>query len=67
MPEWENVLQELQRPSMKNFQGVLKEAYSTIELRYKYLKGEKLKKIFLLCSCHDPTQTSYDVVFFGLI
>lgn len=54
MPEWENVLQELQRPSMKNFQGVLKEAYSTTELRYKYLKGEKLNKIFLLCSCHDP-------------
>ncbi|KDO39829.1 hypothetical protein CISIN_1g040040mg, partial [Citrus sinensis] len=61
VPEWENVLQELQRPSMKNFQGVLKEACSTIELHYKYLKGEKLKKIFLLCSCHDPTQTCHDI------
>ncbi|GAY67552.1 hypothetical protein CUMW_257430, partial [Citrus unshiu] len=50
VPEWENALQELRRPSMESFQGVPKEAYSTIELSYKYLEGEKLKKMFLLCS-----------------
>ncbi|KAH9754906.1 Disease resistance protein [Citrus sinensis] len=50
VPEWENALQELRMPSMESFQGVPKEAYSTIELSYKYLEGEKLKKMFLLCS-----------------
>ncbi|KAH9752715.1 Disease resistance protein [Citrus sinensis] len=48
--EWKNALRELQTPSMVNFEGVPAETYSSIELSFKYLKGEQLKKIFLLCS-----------------
>ncbi|KAH9752599.1 Disease resistance protein [Citrus sinensis] len=48
--EWKNALRELQTPSVVNFEGVPAETYSSIELSFKYLKGEQLKKIFLLCS-----------------
>ncbi|KAH9688951.1 AAA domain-containing protein [Citrus sinensis] len=48
--EWKNALRELLTPSVVNFEGVPAEAYSSIELSFKYLKGEQLKKIFLLCS-----------------
>ncbi|KAJ4721541.1 Disease resistance protein [Melia azedarach] len=50
VPEWKNALRELRTPSSGNFEGVPAEAYSTIELSYKYLKSEQLKKTFLLCS-----------------
>ncbi|KAH9686697.1 AAA domain-containing protein [Citrus sinensis] len=52
---WKNALQELQTPSEASFDGVPVEAYSTIELSYKYLRGEQLKKTFLLCSLITPT------------
>ncbi|KAH9686764.1 putative disease resistance protein [Citrus sinensis] len=56
LPVWKNALQELQTPSEASFdEGVPAEAYSTIELSYKYLRGEQLKKTFLLCSLITPT------------
>ncbi|KAH9752719.1 Disease resistance protein [Citrus sinensis] len=56
LPVWKNALQELQTPSEASFDGgVPVEAYSTIELSYKYLRGEQLKKTFLLCSLITPT------------
>ncbi|KAH9686666.1 Disease resistance protein [Citrus sinensis] len=55
LPVWKNVLQELQTPLEASFDGVPVEAYSTIELSYKYLRGEQLKKTFLLCSLITPT------------
>ncbi|ESR45744.1 hypothetical protein CICLE_v10000123mg [Citrus x clementina] len=48
--EWKNSLRELRTPSMVNFEGVSAETYSSIELSFNHLKGEQLKKIFLLCS-----------------
>ncbi|KAH9686736.1 Disease resistance protein [Citrus sinensis] len=55
LPVWKNALQELQTPSEASFdEGVPAEAYSTIELSYKYLRGEQLKKFFLLCSLITP-------------
>ncbi|KAJ4706763.1 Disease resistance protein [Melia azedarach] len=39
VPQWKNALRELRTPSLGNFEGVPAEAYSTIELSYKYLKG----------------------------
>ncbi|ESR63251.1 hypothetical protein CICLE_v10013996mg [Citrus x clementina] len=48
--EWKNALRELRTPSMVNFEGVPAETYSSIELSFNYLKGEQVKKIFLLCS-----------------
>ncbi|ESR58779.1 hypothetical protein CICLE_v10004100mg [Citrus x clementina] len=55
LPVWKNALQELQTPSEASFdEGVPAEAYSTIELSYKYLRGEQLKKTFLLCSLITP-------------
>ena len=47
--EWKNALRELRTPSMVNFEGVSAETYSSIELSFNYLKGEQVKKIFLLC------------------
>ncbi|KAH9752618.1 Disease resistance protein [Citrus sinensis] len=56
LPVWKNALQELRTPSEASFdEGVPAEAYSTIELSYKYLRGEQLKKTFLLCSLITPT------------
>ncbi|KAH9686723.1 hypothetical protein KPL70_014474 [Citrus sinensis] len=48
--EWKNALRELRTPSMVNFEGVPAETYSSIELSFNYLKGEQVKKFFLLCS-----------------
>ncbi|KAL5768390.1 hypothetical protein ACOSP7_014942 [Xanthoceras sorbifolium] len=48
--EWTNALQELRRPSTRNFEGVAAEAYSSIEFSYNHIKDEELKSTFLLCS-----------------
>ena len=48
--EWKNALRELQMPSVVNFKGLPADTYSRIELSFKYLKDEQLKKNFLLCS-----------------
>ncbi|KAK2637738.1 hypothetical protein Ddye_025533 [Dipteronia dyeriana] len=49
--EWNNALQELRKPSWKNFQGAIaKEVYTSIKLSYNYLESDELKATFLLCS-----------------
>ncbi|KAH9752632.1 hypothetical protein KPL71_014771 [Citrus sinensis] len=46
LPVWKNALQELQTPSEASFDGgVPVEAYSTIELSYKYLRGFLARKL----------------------
>ncbi|KAK8502347.1 hypothetical protein V6N12_046133 [Hibiscus sabdariffa] len=52
--EWKDALRQLSNPSEGNFKGIPAEAYSAIELSYKFL-DEKVKQIFLLCSImsHD--------------
>ncbi|KAH9754946.1 Disease resistance protein [Citrus sinensis] len=50
MREWKNALQQLRAPSSVNFEGISAEAYSAIDLSIKYLRGDKLRKILLLCS-----------------
>lgn len=41
-----NALRELETPSQETFEGVPAEAYSTIELSYKYLKTEQTQENF---------------------
>lgn len=41
-----NALRELETPSQETFEGVPAEAYSTIELSYKYLKSEQTQENF---------------------
>ncbi|TXG66100.1 hypothetical protein EZV62_007375 [Acer yangbiense] len=48
--EWKNALQELGRPSVRNFEGVAAAAYKSIEVSYSQLKDRELKSTFLLCS-----------------
>ncbi|KAJ4721539.1 Disease resistance protein [Melia azedarach] len=62
VPERKNVLRELRTPSSGNFEGVPAEAYSTIELSYRYLKSEQLKKTFLLCSLMSYPPSTYRFV-----
>ncbi|KAH9752605.1 hypothetical protein KPL71_014759 [Citrus sinensis] len=46
LPVWKNALQELQTPSEASFdEGVPAEAYSTIELSYKYLRDSIVNDI----------------------
>ncbi|KAH9752648.1 Disease resistance protein [Citrus sinensis] len=46
LPVWKNALQELQTPSEASFdEGVRAEAYSTIELSYKYLRDSIVNDI----------------------
>ncbi|KAK8494928.1 hypothetical protein V6N11_047925 [Hibiscus sabdariffa] len=54
--EWRDALRQLNKPSKGNFKGIPAEAYSAIELSYKFL-DEKVQPIFLLCSImgHDVT------------
>ncbi|TXG69503.1 hypothetical protein EZV62_004438 [Acer yangbiense] len=53
--EWNNALQELRCPSTRNFEGVARETYSSIEFSYKQLKNEELKSTFLICSMMGNT------------
>ncbi|KAK9214763.1 hypothetical protein WN944_006762 [Citrus x changshan-huyou] len=49
LPEWKNALQELQMPSETSFdEGLPAEAYSTIELSYKYLVNSFLCMMFFV-------------------
>ncbi|XP_031273948.1 uncharacterized protein LOC116132446 [Pistacia vera] len=48
--DWDDALRELRKPSPLNFTGLLEEEYSKIALSYYYLKGDELKKIFLIAS-----------------
>ncbi|XP_031274893.1 uncharacterized protein LOC116133325 [Pistacia vera] len=60
--QWKEALRQLKRSSSKNFTRDMKEAYATIELSYKYLKGEELQKTFLLCSLMPHQASSLDLV-----
>ncbi|KAH9752596.1 Disease resistance protein [Citrus sinensis] len=64
--EWKNSLRELQTPSMVNFEGVSAETYSSIELSFNHLKGEQLKKIFLLCSLMDNRILTSDLFKYSM-
>ncbi|XP_052293102.1 probable disease resistance protein At4g27220 isoform X10 [Citrus sinensis] len=55
---WKDVLRQLKSPSHRNFEGVLAKPYSAIELSYKYLRDEELKKLFLQCSLMGSPQAS---------
>ncbi|XP_024039419.1 disease resistance protein At4g27190 [Citrus clementina] len=64
--EWKNSLRELRTPSMVNFEGVSAETYSSIELSFNHLKGEQLKKIFLLCSLMDNRILTSDLFKYSM-
>ncbi|KAJ4721537.1 Disease resistance protein [Melia azedarach] len=66
VPEWKNALRELRTPSSGNFEGVPAEAYSTIELSYRCLKSEQLKKTFLLCSLMSYPSYTSDLLKYGM-
>ncbi|GMI65264.1 hypothetical protein HRI_000195700 [Hibiscus trionum] len=53
--EWRNALRQLSKPSERSFKGIPADAYSAIELSYKFLEVDELQPIFLLCSImgHD--------------
>ncbi|KAE8704738.1 hypothetical protein F3Y22_tig00110445pilonHSYRG00096 [Hibiscus syriacus] len=55
--EWRDALRQLSKPSKTNFEGIPAYAYKAIELSYKFLEGEELGPIFLLCSImgHNAT------------
>ena len=61
MREWKNALQQLRAPSSVNFEGLSAEAYSAIDLSIKYLRGDKLRKILLLCSLMGNRIASSDL------
>ncbi|KAE8725169.1 hypothetical protein F3Y22_tig00009009pilonHSYRG00183 [Hibiscus syriacus] len=46
--EWKDALEQL-KPSEINSEGITAEAYSAIEMSYRYLEREELKYTFLLC------------------
>ncbi|KAJ0079525.1 hypothetical protein Patl1_23909 [Pistacia atlantica] len=60
--QWKEALRQFKRSSPKNFTRDMKEAYATMELSYKYLKGEELQKTFLLCSLMRHQAFSLDLV-----
>ncbi|KAL4379262.1 hypothetical protein GQ457_02G040270 [Hibiscus cannabinus] len=55
--EWRDALRQLSKPSVRNFEVIPKDAYSAIELSYKFLEGDEFEPIFLLSSIlgHDVT------------
>ncbi|XP_039034050.1 disease resistance protein At4g27190-like [Hibiscus syriacus] len=55
--EWRDALRQLSKPSKTNFEGIPAYAYKAIELSYKFLEGDELGPIFLLCSImgHNAT------------
>ncbi|KAJ4721046.1 Disease resistance protein [Melia azedarach] len=66
VPQWKNASRELRTPSSGNFGSVPAEAYSTIELSYKFLKSEQLKKTFLLCSLMSYDAYTSDLFKYGM-
>ncbi|KAJ0097127.1 hypothetical protein Patl1_27541 [Pistacia atlantica] len=64
--QWEEALQQLNKSSRSNFEGALKMAYLSIELSYNYLRGEELKKTFLLCSLMSHQASTLDLVKYVL-
>ncbi|XP_031278677.1 probable disease resistance protein At1g51480 [Pistacia vera] len=58
--QWKDALRELKMPSPTKFAGLLEKEYSKIALSYNYLKGDELKRTFLICSLmvNDTTISS---------
>ncbi|XP_034707644.1 uncharacterized protein LOC117930941 isoform X2 [Vitis riparia] len=46
---WKTALEELKRSAPTNIRGVSKNVYSCLELSYNHLKGDEVKRLFLLC------------------
>ncbi|KAE8673784.1 hypothetical protein F3Y22_tig00111772pilonHSYRG00102 [Hibiscus syriacus] len=59
--EWKDALGQL-KPSEINFKGIPAEAYSAIEMSYRYLVREELKYTFLLCSIMDHDAAIEDLL-----
>ncbi|KAE8725177.1 hypothetical protein F3Y22_tig00009009pilonHSYRG00196 [Hibiscus syriacus] len=59
--EWKDALEQL-KPSEINSEGITAEAYSAIDMSYRYLKREELKYTFLLCSIMDHDAAIEDLL-----
>ncbi|XP_034707108.1 probable disease resistance protein At1g62630 [Vitis riparia] len=46
---WNNALQELENSTAINIEDVHEKVYSCLELSYNHLKGDEVKRLFLLC------------------
>ncbi|KAL5848625.1 hypothetical protein ACOSQ4_006638 [Xanthoceras sorbifolium] len=66
--QWRSALQELRRPTSRNFEGLAlaHEAYKSIELSYQYLKSEELKLTFLLCGMMENESSIEDLLRYGM-
>ncbi|XP_044482580.1 putative disease resistance protein At3g15700 [Mangifera indica] len=60
--DWKDVLQELRAPSPTNFTELLKEEYRKIELSYRYLRNDELKKTFLIASLLENNTSISDLI-----
>ncbi|XVF30837.1 hypothetical protein REPUB_Repub16aG0092300 [Reevesia pubescens] len=63
--EWRSALQELRRPSKINFRGIPADAYSAIELSYKFLEDAERQPTFLLCSIMGHDAVIEDLLIYG--
>ncbi|KAE8725182.1 putative Phosphoprotein phosphatase [Hibiscus syriacus] len=61
LSEWKDALERL-KPSEINSEGITAEAYSAIEMSYRYLEREELKYTFLLCSIMDHDAAIEDLL-----
>ncbi|OMP03330.1 Disease resistance protein [Corchorus olitorius] len=64
--EWENALEDLRRPSQRNFKGIPAYAYSAIELSFKNLEDEEHQLTFLLCSIMGHNAAIEDLLKYGM-
>ncbi|XWS42673.1 hypothetical protein CRYUN_Cryun16bG0034300 [Craigia yunnanensis] len=64
--EWKNALQELRRPSKRNFKGIPGGVYSAIELSYNFLEVEECGPTFLLCSIMGHDAAIEDLLKYGM-
>ncbi|KAJ0010450.1 hypothetical protein Pint_34678 [Pistacia integerrima] len=60
--QWEDALRQLKMPSPTEFAGLLEKDYSKIALSYNYLKGDELKRTFLVCSLMVNDTTILDLL-----
>ncbi|XVF30815.1 hypothetical protein REPUB_Repub16aG0090700 [Reevesia pubescens] len=63
--EWRSALQDLIRPSKRNFKGISADVYSAIELSYKFLEDEEHRPTFLLCSVMGHNAVIEDLLIYG--
>ncbi|KAK9016281.1 hypothetical protein V6N11_078783 [Hibiscus sabdariffa] len=64
--EWRDALRQLSKPSGRNFKGIPADAYSAIELSYKFLDAEELGPIFLLCSMMGHNANVEDLLRYAI-